>query len=161
MHFHLDELQKGKEVLRELDLQREEIQTSSGTAIVQNLTAQLRFRIDPLGYVVKYCVRADVHTECIRCAGLLQLEVNKTDWISLRVQQPEDGHILLDNSEMNVRFITDKKINLDSMALEVVDLALPSFPRHAENDAACTAEPVSQGQEEPKSSPFDVLSKYL
>jgi len=161
MHFHLDELQKGKEVLREFDLQREEIQTTSGTTVVQNLAAQLRFRQDPLGYVVKYMVRADVHCECIRCAGLLHLTVDKSDWMSLRVQQPEEGHILLDNSELNVRFITDKKVDLTSLALELVDLELPTFPRHPDHAPECIGEAVTEGHEEPKSSPFDVLSKYL
>jgi len=161
MHFHLDELQTGKEVQHELNLEREEIQTRSGVIIVQNLKAQLRFRMDPLGYVVKYTVRADAQCDCTRCGQSLQLEVDTEDWLALRVQQPEENLILLDNSEMNVRFIADKNVDLQSLVLEAVDLALPSFPRHEDDSSECLSEEAATGSEEPKSSPFDVLSKYL
>lgn len=164
MHFRLDELQKGKEVTREIDLEREEIRVSSGMAVVQNLLAQLKFRIDPLGYVVKYHVRATVHCDCIRCAGDLQLEMDITDWISLRVRQPEEGHLLLDNSELNVRFITDIQFDMKHFALEVVELEIPSFPRHDENAPECLAvnlEDETTLEEEKKASPFNVLSDLI
>lgn len=161
MRFRLDELQKGKEVVRDIDLEREEIQIASGTADVHNLKAQLKFRIDPMGYVVKYSVCAEVICACVRCAENLQLEVDKTDWISLRVQQPEEGHILLDNSELNVRFITDTTLDLTRLALEIVELELPTFPRHPEDTPSCLTGLEGMGDEEERSSPFDGLSKLL
>lgn len=162
MLFQLDELKKGKqEIVRELDLPQEELQIQSGTATIHNLAAKLRLRLDPLGYAMHYEVRAQVTCECIRCGAALELAVNCDDWVSLRVQQPEDAHILLDDSQMNVRFITDTTVDLKSLVLEVVDLALPSFPRHADDVAACSGNLAADGLAEPKSSPFDVLSKLL
>ncbi len=162
MLFQLDELKKGKqEIVREIDLPQEELQIQSGTATIHNLAAKLCFRLDPLGYAMHYEVRAQVTCDCIRCGAPLELAVNQDDWVSLRVQQPEEAHILLDDSQMNVRFITDNTVDLKSLVLEVVDLALPSFPRHADGVPNCAGTLAADGLAEPKSSPFDVLSKFL
>jgi uncharacterized metal-binding protein YceD (DUF177 family) len=142
-----------------VSLDRNEIETANGPVALEKVTAELRFRTDPLGYVVKYEIRAEALTDCVRCAEPLRMPLRLVDEVSLRVKQPQDNHIVLNNSEMNVRFITDTRFDMNTFIEEAIELELPPYPRHAEGDAHCNESGADEGQQE--GSPFSVLSKLL
>lgn len=161
MRYNLNGLQSGKLVTKEIGLAREELGIANGRVVLENIDGKFRFQIDPSGFVVHYHIRGRVVAECVRCGKALDLDIDTSDWISLRTAQPNQSHIVLDDSEMNVRFITDSKIDLKVFTREVIELELPSYPRHEENHPSCRnmADPVSRPS--PNSSPFETLSKYL
>ena len=159
MLFRLDEVKLGKVVHKDVNLDRNEIATAIGPVILEKVTAELRFRTDPLGYVVKYEIRAEALTDCVRCADPLRMPMRLVDEVSLRVKQPEDNHIVLNNSEMNVRFITDTLFDMNTFIEDAIELELPPYPRHAEGDARCMKSGAEKGQQ--KGSPFSVLSELL
>jgi uncharacterized metal-binding protein YceD (DUF177 family) len=158
--MRLDEIQPNKTISRTLVLERLEIE--DGAIVLRDLTAELHFRRDPLGYVLRYDVRGQADMKCIRCNGPLTEELCVQDWVSLRLQQPEEHHIVLNDSEMNVRFIADHSFDMTRFVTEAVELALPDYPRHEEDDSACsTGFPEDPVLEEAKASPFQELSRYL
>ncbi len=156
----LDELQPNKTISRTLVLDRLEIE--AGATVLQDVNAELRFRRDPTGYALRYDVHGQAQVKCIRCNGPLLEEIKVQDRVSLRLQQPEEHHLVLDDSEMNVRFIMDHSFDMTRFVTEVVELELPDYPRHAEGDSECRTEfPVDLERDEAKASPFQVLSRYL
>lgn len=158
--MRLDELQPNKAISRTLVLDQFEIE--DGAIVLEDVNAELRFQSDPLGYVLRYDVRGQAKTKCIRCNGPLVEEINIQDWVSLRLKQPEEHHIVLNDSEMNVRFIADHSFDMTRFVTEAVELELPDYPRHQDGDSECCTEyPVDQEREEEKASPFQALSRYL
>ena len=163
MLFNLEEIQPGKPIDQEMHLEGEVMKTVSGEAVLDQITARIRFQTDPLGYVIHYDVNATTHMPCIRCAEDLDVKVDLSDWISLRVKQPGEGHLVLDDAEMNVRFITSPRFDIKAFILEVIELELPGYPRHEDGETRCII-PVEGSEaevEEKKPSPFDALSKLL
>ncbi|MDJ0835820.1 MAG: YceD family protein [Acidobacteriota bacterium] len=164
MRIRLEEIQPNKTVTRELDLERETINGVSGEVVLEDVHATLRLRTDPLGFVVHYDVTGRAVTDCIRCGEPLVLDVAQSDWISLRVSQPDEQHIVLNQTEMNVRFITEPELDLVQFVKEAIELAVPDYPRHEENHSECqaafSAEPEEVTDTE-SASPFQALAKYL
>ena len=162
MLFHLDTLQTNKIVTREISLEREEIGTNAGKTVVEEIQANLRFRTDPLGYVVHYKVTARATMPCSRCGEPVSQRVEGTDWVSLRNFQPRESHVNLDDAEMNVRFITSPKFDMYAFIVEAIELELPTYPRHDGADPRChPAGNESQQAPQKPSSPFSKLSRYL
>lgn len=161
MLFRLDELKSGNEVVKTVDFTNEKIDTSIGETTIVEAHCELTFRTDPIGYVVKHNTKARVETACVRCGDDLLTDVVKTDWISLRIQQPEENHILLNNAEMNVRFITELDFDYEQFARELIELEIPSYPRHEETDSNCLSVLEETNEANGESSPFDALSKFL
>jgi len=160
MLFRLEEIHPGKTVTREISLEEASIQMLTGQAVFTNIHAEFKCQCDPMGYVVHYHAKAHAAATCVRCGEQVDKEINTSDWISLRTKQPEESHIVLDDSEMNVRFIPDQTLDLKAFALEAIELELADYPRHDEGDPACkTAAELDMVEE--KSSPFNVLSKFL
>ena len=158
MLFRLDELQPGKTIAKTFESARAELETALGKLVITGITAHLKFRLDPLGYVVHYEAQAKVEAPCVRCGQPVTTQVKATDWVSLRTRQPEEGHLILDKSEMNVRFIADSEFDVEEFILETIELATPDFPRHEALNPAC------QVDEEPnvaEDSPFSSLARLL
>jgi len=162
MLFHLDTLQTKKTITREISLEREEIGTNAGDTVLEDIHADLRFRIDPLGYVVHYQVSARATLPCSRCGEGISQQVEGKDWVSLRTFQPQESHVNLDDAEMNVRFIASPEIDLIEFIVEVIELELPTYPRHDDADPKCNAacKALQQTPQKP-ASPFSKLSRYL
>ncbi len=161
MLYNLNELQPGKAVTKEIRLDRQDLGLTNGRVFLKDIRGQFRFQIDPLGFVVHYHIRGQVAADCVRCGGALDLDIDTTDWISLRTAQPNQSHIVLDDSEMNVRFIPDSKMDVKAFTEEVIELELPAYPRHEEDHAACRALAEQESPSGEKGSPFQALSKYL
>lgn len=159
MLFRLDSVPTGKIVHKEIELEKAELDTNSGPVALKKFHAALSFQTDPLGYVVKYKIRADARAGCVRCGTPMEFQIETSDWISLRVRQPEDSHIVLDNSEMNVRFITDTELDMSTFTKEIIELELPPYPKHNEGEADCKLQAAEET--ESASSPFGVLGKLL
>ncbi len=159
MLFRLEEVQPGKTVTREIALEEASIEMLSGKAVFTNIQGEFKCQCDPMGYVIHYRATAHVTTPCIRCGETLEKDIVASDWVSLRTSQPEDSHIVLGDAEMNVRFIPNQTLDMNAFALEVVELELADYPRHEEGDPACKA--IAPEVVEEKSSPFNVLSKFL
>ena len=159
MLFRLELVQPGKTSERELDLEEVRIQQMTGETVAKDIHAEFRFRIDPMGFVVHYKVKSEVESACVRCGSLLTRKIESSDWISLRTQQPQDGHVILEQSEMDIRFLDDDTINLEDLAIECIEMELPDYPRHEDGDPECLSSESLESVE--KSSPFDVLSKFL
>ena len=160
MLFRLDQIHPGKTVRKDLELNDESLKTLAGTVTVSSVAAQLKFRTDPQGYVMHYDVTANAEPACIRCGEMAPTKIEASDWISLRTQQPEDATVVLNDSEMNVRFIYEPALDLREFVLELIELELPSYPRHQEEDPNCQDVETSH-EDEDNSSPFQVLSKFL
>ena len=161
MLFQLDTLQTKKNVTREISLAREEIGTNAGKTVVEDIQASLRFRHDPMGYVVHYKVTARAAMPCSRCGEMVSQRVEGNDWVSLRNFQPQESHVNLDDAQMNVRFITSLKFDMVAFIVEAIELELPTYPRHEETDPKCNiADSEAQTLQAP-SSPFSKLSRYL
>ena len=162
MRFRLDEIQPGKLVRKELKLDQASITTSNGVAHLENIEAELSFRLDPLGYVIHYKITGRVGIECVRCGNPLELALDLSDWISLRTRQPEHAHIVLDDSEMNIRFSNRPDFDLERFVTEVIELELPPYPKHESRDPACGVDLQDQeAKSEKESSPFEALSRLL
>lgn len=159
MLFRLELVQPGKTSERELDFEKVQIQQMTGEAVAEDIHAEFQFRIDPMGFVVHYKVRAEVEVACVRCAGSLTQSIDTANWISLRTQHPQDGHVVLEQSEMDIRFIEDDVVNLEELTIECIEMELADYPRHKEGDPQCVSSEELESAE--KSSPFDVLSKFL
>jgi uncharacterized metal-binding protein YceD (DUF177 family) len=158
MLFRLDELQQGKTVTRDVDLENAEVETDLGPVVFSDVHAHLKFRLDPLGYVVHYTARGKVTSPCVRCTNPVTHEVETEDWVSLRTRHPEEGHLVLDKAEMNVRFIDDTSFDVREFILEVIELEAPDFPRHEEGDPECMA---LVAVAETENAPFSALGKLL
>lgn len=161
MLFRLDELKSGKEVAKTVHFENEEIEIPSGTAKIVSAQSELTFRTDPMGYLVKHKTQAKVNLGCVRCGEDLLTEVASTDWLSLRIQQPDESHILLNNAEMNVRFISDLDFDLVPFVCELIEFELPSYPRHEDGDQSCASVLAASNEANASPSPFDALSKFL
>ncbi|CAM2066987.1 DUF177 domain-containing protein [Sulfidibacter corallicola] len=161
MLVNLGILQSDKPLFREHQWPHLEWQTSSGKAGFEDVTASFRFRTDPLGYVLYFQVKANVTLSCNRCGGPLRLPVEVSDWVSLRTKQPADAHVVLGGDEMNIRFITDLEFDVDNFVGEIIELEIPAYPRHAEDDPSCEIQPREEPEEPPAASPFSVLEKFL
>ncbi len=159
MLLRLDEIQPGKRVTKEVNLERETIETFAGEVVLDGIHARLCFRDDPLGYVVQYDVEAKAKMTCVRTGEPVCLDVTASDRISLRTEQPESAHVILAGSEMDVRFITDPNFDMRAFVLETIELELPAYPRIPEDQAADPPLPETQARD--KESPFNVLSKLL
>ena len=159
MFIRLEDIQNGKTEHREVQIDRETIELVNDRAVITDGLGKLAFRRDPMGFVVKWEVTAKVTTPCIRCGVEFTQTVAGSDWTSLRTLQPEDGHVVLAGSEMNVRFLEDTNFDMNAFVLELVELECPTYPRHEEGDPECKA--LEAMQEEEKDSPFNVLSKFL
>ncbi|MBO1320377.1 YceD family protein [Acanthopleuribacter pedis] len=136
-------------------------ETSSGIAEFHDVTCSFRIRTDPMGYVVKYEVKANVEIPCIRCGQALQIPVEHADWVSLRTGRPEEGHVVLGNDEMNIRFISEPAFDEEQFVGEAIELECPTYPRHEEDDSSCKMSNQEHQEESEPASPFSVLSKYL
>jgi uncharacterized metal-binding protein YceD (DUF177 family) len=160
MPLRLEEITPGKTLEREVTINREIIEMVTGEVTFKDIHANLAIRSDPLGYVVHCRATGEVEMACIRCGAPMEQEIATDDWISLRTQQPDQTHIVLDKAEMNIRFLDEQVLDLDRFVLETVELELPDYPRHEDGDQTCQSTLDNAPQEE-KISPFDVLSKYL
>ena len=162
MLINLDEIQPHKPLHREFDLDRDELTTLGGKVVMEGIRASFQFRIDPLGYLVHYKVRASAHAPCVRCSQSLACPVDVADWVSLRTVHPEQSHVVLDDSEMNVRFIQGPKFDMRSFVKEIIELELPVYPRHDDNEPECQKLFAQEkGLSQQDGSPFNALSKYL
>ncbi len=160
MRINLAELRPGKPKTRNLELDRAEAQTASGPVGIRDLRAEFRFGLDPLGYVVRYRLRASADMTCVSTGKPVAATIDVADWISLRVQHPKDAHVVLDEAQMNVRFIESTELDIDGFALEIVELELPVYPRHPDADAAAS-EAVGGERTADGDSPFAALAKLL
>ena len=162
MLFNLGDIQPDKPVVREVDIESQTFESVSGPVQLRDIHAELRFRLDPMGYLVRYNVNARAETDCVRCGQNLTREISVSDLVSLRTKQPEPGHVILSNSEMNVRFLTELKLDLDTFVVELTELEIPAYPRHEEDDAACKGYDADDQETQTKeASPFQALSKLL
>lgn len=159
MLLNLHEVQPDKPLRRELELPELALDAISGTVSVHDCHATFRFRVDPLGFAVHYDIRATARMDCIRCSEPVDSKIAVSDWVSLRTQQPPGTHLVLNDSEMNVRFIPDARLDLTAFTEEIVELELPTYPRHAEGSENC--QPPEDTPADEQASPFSVLSKYL
>ena len=161
MLFRLDAVQSGKDVVKTLNFEKEFIERPSGTICVENVSATLKFRTDPLGFVVKYEIRADVSVDCVRCAEPVSTTIHKSDWLSLRPAQPKEGHIMLANAEMNVRFLENLRFDMADFTKEIIELEISPYPRHEAGSAECRPSSADNEPVPDHASPFSVLSKFL
>ena len=164
MLVRLEEIQPNTTLSREVNLDQVTIDGVSGPVVVEDVHAKLRMRTDPIGFAVHYDVTCRVSTDCIRCGESLCMDVSRSDWMSLRVSQPDEQHIVLSHAEMNVRFITEPKLDLVQFVMEAIELAVPDYPRHKEDHIECQAafSPApDEATEEEAASPFQALGKFL
>lgn len=154
-------LQSDKPLNRDCEWSRMEWETSAGLAVFHDVKCSFRIRTDPMGYVVKYEVEAKADIPCIRCGQPLHLAVKQTDWVSLRTRHPEDAHVILGDDELNIRFIEKPSFDEEQFVGEVIELELPTYPRHEEEHSSCKMSNQEHQEELDASSPFSVLSKYL
>ena len=159
MILKLEEVTPGKTLTRDLDYSRETIQAMMGDIDLEGIRAHLQFRTDPLGHTVHYRIHAQAKPACIRCGQPVDLDVSANDWLSLRTQHPNEDHVVLDASEMNVRFLEQPVLDLREFILETIELALPDYPRHEDGHPGCASD--EDAGSEDKASPFEALSKYL
>lgn len=159
MLLNLHEVQPDKPLRRELEIPATTLNVVDGEARVSSVQASYRFQVDPLGFAVHYDIRAEARMTCIRCGEPVSQNVSIRDWISLRTRQPAETHVVLNDSEMNVRFTPEERLDLTDFTLELVELALPTYPRHADDHDHC--HPQEAEMADTQDSPFSVLSKYL
>ena len=162
MLFNLNDIETGKTVEKECHFPTSAIEAVAGPVQLRAVRATLRFRRDPLGFVVHYRIHANAGLACVRCGGTFWQDVTSEDWVSLRQQHPQGDHVILADAEMNVRFITSLSFDIARFVEENLELDLPAYPRHREDDPACLASgPRVDPHRRATSSPFAVLSKYL
>ena len=142
-----------------------QIATAASTHEAKNVSYDVRILPDPAGFAMKYRFQAQVSMECVRCGGPMTQDVSGEDWLALRTQHPDASHVVLSDSNMNVRFLPEPVFELDAFVIEMIDLALPEYPRHnPEADADCVVwgnKEEPQGGSEAGNSPFAGLSDLL
>lgn len=161
MLFKLDVIQSTQATAKPVALQNQTLENVSGGALVRECTGELRLRRDSLGFTVHYDLKGSVVVSCNRCGEEMTLDVDEGHWVSLRIRQPDENHLVLNQGDMNVRFLATPELDLDQFVLETLEILLPDYPRHEDGNSACIAAYEAEGTQEDKASPFDVLSKYL
>lgn len=159
MLIHLSEIESGKPKTKTIVLENEIIETTVGNVAVGHAEAVFVIQVDPLGWAVHYKVTADTTMNCVRCGGELAGKIKVDDWFSLRKQQPKEAHVVLEDSELSIRFISEPEIDGAELTKEIIELELPSYPRHDESDPTCRG--AEEPETEPVKSPFQALSKFL
>lgn len=99
---------------------------------IKDLTFELEIRLDPQGYLARYDFQALAQTGCVRCNEPVDVAIKDHDWIALRLEQPQEHHVILKQADMNTQFLTNPEFDVESFVDQVVDLAVPEFPRHAD-----------------------------
>lgn len=160
MLVNLAEIESKKPIHRDFEADVLEVQTVTEKVKVENVRGSFRIQVDPLGFLVKFQLEGQAHLTCIRSGEAFVQPINIEDWISLRTQAPQDQHLILGNSELNVRFIEDLTFDVDRFVAEVFELELPAYPRR-EDDAEDEDISVTETSEPSTTSPFNVLSKFL
>lgn len=160
MLVHLENIDKNQILERHMDVAKLEVETVSGIIVVKNLTAEFKFRVDPQGFLMSYDISSVCEIPCTRCGQELEMPFKCSDLAALRKNQPEDQHLVLDRSEMNVFFLKDQAIDLMRVLEELIELELPAYPRHEAGEPQCVI-PNQEEEEAEKQSPFGSLAKFL
>ena len=161
MLVKLAEIEPKKPLHRTFEAEALKVQTVTQEVKVEDVTASFRFQVDPLGFLVKFQLRGRAELTCIRSAEPFWQEINVEDWISLRVTEPNDHHVVLGNAEMNVRFIEDLNFDVARFVAELIELELPAYPRREGSDTEDEVSEAASDESSTASSPFSVLSKFL
>jgi len=160
MLVNLSEIEKNQTLTRHLEVEAMEVEAVSGVVKAKDLKAEFKFRIDPQGYLMSYQLTGKACVPCTRCGQEVIQELNYSDLLALRKKRPEEHHLVLNHSEMNVYFWDQPTIDLMRVLEEIIELELPAYPRHKSGDPKCQVAEQEDPSEE-KQSPFGALAKYL
>ena len=162
MLCELAELKPNETITEKFQWTAEEVGSDLGSITLDLVTGGLKISRNGTGFEVHYDLQATAAMECVRCSQPVPFHLNKSDWVSLRVEQPHQSHLVLNESEMNVRFIQDLSFDISAFVKEVIELELPAYPKHKTDDADCRLgkDPDLETSEE-TASPFQALSKLL
>lgn len=160
MLVNLSEIEKNQILSRQLDVAHMEVETESGIVQAHKLNVEFKFRQDPDGYLMSYECSGETNQPCIRCGKETIHQIAATDLLALRKRVPEDHHLVLDDSEMNVYFWEKPKVDLMEMLKEIIELEMPAYPRHPEGDPACELS-VQADTNDSEQSPFGSLARFL
>jgi len=161
MRLNLAEIRPGKTSKRHVSIEGARLETAGGAAEVRDIDADLRFGLDPLGYTVHYRVSARAEASCVATGKPVTFDIAVDDWLSLRTRHPEGSHVVLDDAEMNVRFITSDTLDLEAFVLEIVELEIPAYPRHPDADRMAAETQAAGDEEADMDSPFSALARML
>jgi len=133
---------------------------------IEVATGQLKTTIEDHrdGYLLSYQIEAKVQAPCSSCGELLDFVVSSQGRLGLSLVQPEEGHVVLKPSDLDVRFLEEPQLDLQHFFDEQVELEIPQFPRHGDEDACqrhYSEILETEKKTDEESSPFSVLSSLL
>lgn len=116
------------------------------------------------GFLLRYSVAGEAAAVCESCGGELRIPMQESRKVLLRTKPPTGGHQVLECNDLDTIFLDGPNLDLESLLLEAVELALPSFPRH-QDGSQCSLPPefLDDGRHEASQagSPFQSLSSLL
>ena len=165
MIFKLSEIDKGKPSRVELNIDPHSIGDPSFSTEVEVGSLSVSIQDHPGGYFLKFNLHAKVQSPCSSCGQLMSFEINSQGGIGLRLEHPQEQHVVLRPDEMDVRFLKDPEVDLLQFFDEQVELEMPQFPRHERvEQCTITVLPFLERDSDeglPKNSPFAVLNSLL
>jgi len=161
MKLDLNDIDPNRSLTHKVELASKQLPFQDGVADVSSLRLEISVRPDPNGYLLGYQLQANARVTCIRCGRDLEWEIDGQDWIGLRLQQPTAHHAVLDDSDLNIKFLSEPQLDLQELINELIELELPSFPRH-QGDPQCDASvPRYRETTDPSDSPFAQLAEFV
>ncbi len=159
MKIQLTDIDAKSPFHRKLTFASHELNSSDREVQLSEVVFDLEIQVDPVGYVARYAFQAIASTSCVRCGELVQLPIQERDWIALRFEQPSEHQVVLQESDMNTKFLNQPELDVDHFVDEVMDLEVPEFPRHA--DGECEGFGNRVLSDTPKNRPFADLAHLL
>lgn len=134
--------------------------------VARDVDFDVEIQTDPQGYLARYGFIADVEIACVTCGAPMRRHLEARDWVALRLEHPSSSHVVLSQSDMNTRFLQSLEFDLDLFLDEIVELELPSYPRHGEHEVCVVKKGTvvwsDEGWEsESSASPFSGLADWM